>query len=69
MKRRTELHQTRSLNQIMWNQTKVCITKSSEIHAVLGYYAAENGKPLLTFWDHQSAPSLKIKKNKSENRT
>lgn len=55
-----------TLNQTMWSQTKACIIKSSEICALLGYYSAENGNPLLTFWDHLLAPSSKIKKNKSE---
>jgi hypothetical protein len=59
-----------TLNQTVWSQTKACITKSSsEMCALLGYYATENGNPLLTFWDRLSAPSSKIKKNKSENRT
>jgi hypothetical protein len=58
-----------TLNQTTWNQTKVCIIKSNEICALLGYYTAENGNPLLLFWDHLSAPSSKIKKSKSENRT
>ena len=51
-----------TLNQTMWSQTKACITKSNEICAVLGYYAAENGNPLLTFWHHPLVPSSKIKK-------
>jgi len=58
-----------TLNQTMWSQTKACITKSSEICALLGYYTTENGNPILTFWDHLSFLSSKIKKNKSENRT
>jgi hypothetical protein len=55
-----------TLNQTMWSQTNACITKSNESCAVLGYYAAENGNPLLTFWHHPSVPSSKIKKKQKQ---
>jgi hypothetical protein len=34
-----------------------------EICALLGYYTALSGNPLLTFWDNVSVPSSRVKKS------
>jgi hypothetical protein len=34
--------------------------------ALLGYYAAPNGNPLLTFRDNVSVPSSRVKKSKKK---
>jgi hypothetical protein len=36
---------------------------ADEICALLGYYAASNGNPLLTFRDNVSLPSSRVKKS------
>jgi hypothetical protein len=34
-----------------------------EIYALLGWYAASNGNPVLTFQDNVSVPSSRVKKS------
>jgi len=58
----------KALNQTVQSQTKACTAKSScEICVLLGYYAAESGNCLLTFWDNILAPSSEVKKSKRQN--
>jgi len=47
-----------AFNQTTWNQTKVCIAKSScEIFTPLRYYAMQNSNSLPAFQDKLSVPS------------
>jgi hypothetical protein len=58
-----------AFNWTMQSQTKECLTTlSCEICSLLGYNVAQSGNSIPTFQDNLSAPSLKVKKYKSENR-
>jgi hypothetical protein len=48
---------------------KPCLAKlSCEICALMRYYTAQTDNSLTTFWEKPTAPSLRNKKSKSENR-
>ena len=55
-----------ALNLTMQRQTKAYTAISCGICAFLGYYAAQSGNLLPTFWDNLSGPSEKVKKFKTE---
>jgi hypothetical protein len=47
--------------KLEWDSEIVTSRANVEICTLLGYYAASNGSPLLTFWDSMLMPSSRVK--------